>query len=85
MMKASELLDEYAKAKWVKHPSILSTMVLVSLQKDGKGKNSVVGTVAEHATKLASLASSTASIKASCKEVQDELKHLKSKNPNWNS
>ena len=85
MMKASELLDEYAKAEWVKHPSISASMVLASLQKDGKGKSAVAGAVAEHATKLASLTSSTTVIKASCKAVQDELKHLKSKNPNWNS
>ena len=55
IMKATELLDEYVKAERVKYHSILAVMVLVSLQKDDKGKNAVAGTVAEYATKLDSL------------------------------
>ena len=84
IMRATELLDEYAKAEWVKHPSVSAAMVLASLQKDGKGKSVVSGTVAEHTTKIASLFDSAASLKASCKSVQEELKSLKNKNPNLN-
>ena len=84
IMRATELLDEYSKAEWVKHPSVSADMVLASLQKDGKGKSVVAGTVAEHTTKLASLFDSAASLKASCKSVQEELKALKNKNPNLN-
>ena len=76
-MWATELLDEYSKAEWVQHPSVLAAMVLASLQKDGKGKSVVAGTIAEHTTKLASLLDSTTSLKASCKTVQEELKALK--------
>ena len=84
IMRATELLDEYLKAEWVNHPSVLSAMVLASLQKDGKGKSVVAGTVAEHTTKLASLFNSTVSLKVSCKSIQEELKALKNKNPNLN-
>ena len=59
-------------------------MVLASLQKDGKGKSVVSGTVAEHTAKIASLLDSAASLKASCRSVQEELKSLKQKNPNLN-
>ena len=84
IMRATELLDEYSKAEWVTHPSVSAAMVLASLQKDGKGKCVVAGTVAEHTTKLASLFDTTVSLKASCKSVQEELKALKNKNPNLN-
>ena len=79
--RTTELLGEYSKAEWVKHPSVSAAMVLVSLQKDGKGKNAVAGTVAEHSTKLSELTTRTAAIKASCKGVHDELRALKTKNP----
>ena len=79
------MLDKYVKAEWIKHPSISATMVLASLQKDGNGKNAVVGVVAEHATTLASLTQSIAAVKNSGKAVHDELKQLKARNPNLNS
>ena len=55
IMKATVMLDEYVKAEWIKHPAISATMVLASLQKDGKGKSAVAGIVAEHTTTLVQL------------------------------
>ena len=85
IMKATVMLDEYVKAEWIKHPAISATIVLASLQKDGKGKNAVAGIVAEHTTTLVQLTQSVAAVKNSGKAVHEELKQLKAKNPNLNS
>ena len=71
MMKATDLLDEFSKLKFVRHPEVTYAMSLSALQKDAKD-----GTT--------SLKAELADTTAIAKRVDVDLKALKRRNPNLN-
>jgi hypothetical protein len=73
VMRATELLEEYTKAGWIRHSSVSAAMVFASLQKDGKGK-------ADSGKLLADVIAEHKLTKAATKAVTDELRTLKTKN-----
>ena len=72
VMRATELLEEYAKAGWIRHSSVSAAMVFASLQKDGKGNSAV--------KKLEDLTAEHKLTKAAAKATGDDLRSLKVKN-----
>ena len=71
MMKATDLLDEFSKLEFVRHPEVIYAMSLSALQKDAKDG-------------AASLKSELADTTAIAKRVDVDLKALKRRNPDLN-
>ena len=79
-LRATELLDEYIKADWIRHPAVFVAMVFASLQRDGKGKNATTNLLDTTVTKLDKVVLDVAANKTAAKAVADELRSLKLKN-----
>jgi hypothetical protein len=72
--KTTEMLKSYQMHNWVEHPKASSILALTSIRKEGK---IVTDTIA----KLRDQNSTTAKHSADIKELQEEIKALKQKNP----
>ena len=78
VLKAIELLDEFADAEWIRHPDLSSALVLAALQKDGKSVQEAMTLFKRHEHTINQNKSRVA-------KVENELKDLKGKNPSWNT
>jgi hypothetical protein len=80
VMRATELLEEYTKAGWIRHSSVSAAMVFASLQKDRKGKGETGRRMETAVKQLTDLVAEHKLTKAAAKAVTDDLRSLKAKN-----
>ena len=78
MPKATTLLEGYAVLGWVCHPDVSLPLVLASLQKEDRAVNDSMRKIK---VDLAQVGTNTKEIG----KIVNELKHLKIKNPTWNT
>ena len=72
--KATDMLKSYQHHTWVEHPKTLSIMALTSMQKEGKAINELTTQVGSHKSTIQKLTNEL-------KQLKDEIKELKKKNP----
>ena len=78
VLKAIELLDEFAEMDWIRHPDLSSALVIAALQKDGKQVQEAMALYKKQSGKISSN-------EVKINKLEQELKGLKAKNPSWNT
>ena len=77
MLRATMLLEEYVAVQWIRHPDVSSSLVIASLQREGKLMEEAVKKFEDHLKKL----DDTDKL---AKKNERGLKDLYQKNPNLN-
>ena len=78
MVRSTVLLQAYGKLGWIRHPDVLSALVVATLQKEGKAV-----TEALNRAKIKDLQVTTT--KSSISSLTTRVNGLITKNPNWNT
>ena len=77
MLKATVLLEGYVAVQWIRHPDVSSSLVIASLQREGKLMDEAVKKFEEQLKKLDD-------VDKLSKKNERGLKDLYQKNPNLN-